>query len=126
MVSRPMTRSRSRVVYGPTRRSSYSSAAARATRCAAASRPPPATFVMLDADGSADPAEIPAFVEALMAGADFAKGSRFREGGGSSDITRLRRIGNRGAEWVVNVLFGTSTPTSATATTRSGGTACRR
>src|SRR5687767_2799244 len=30
--------------------------------------------VMLDADGSADPAEIPRFVEALVAGADFAKG----------------------------------------------------
>jgi glycosyltransferase involved in cell wall biosynthesis len=39
-------------------------------------------LVMLDADGSANPAEIPAFVETLMAGADFAKGTRFREGGG--------------------------------------------
>ena len=28
--------------------------------------------VMFDADGSADPAEIPAFVDALIAGADFA------------------------------------------------------
>ena len=36
--------------------------------------------VMFDADGSADPAEIPAFVDALVAGADFAKGSRFRRG----------------------------------------------
>ncbi len=65
-------------------------------------------LVMLDADGSADPAEIPAFVETLMAGADFAKGSRFREGGGSSDITRLRRIGNRGLNGVVNGLFRTA------------------
>ncbi len=65
-------------------------------------------IVMLDADGSADPAEIPAFVEALMAGADFAKGTRFRDGGGSSDITPLRRIGNRGLNGVVNLLFGTS------------------
>ena len=45
-------------------------------------------IVMLDADGSADPAEIPLFVEALSAGADFAKGSRFAPGGGSADITR--------------------------------------
>ncbi len=30
-------------------------------------------IVMLDADGSADPAEIPAFVAALVAGADFAR-----------------------------------------------------
>ena len=47
-------------------------------------------IVMFDADGSADPAEIPAFVAALVAGADFAKGSRFAAGGGSDDITLLR------------------------------------
>ena len=46
----------------------------------------PATVVMFDADGSADPAEIERFVEALQ-GADFAKGSRFTPGGGSADIT---------------------------------------
>jgi glycosyltransferase involved in cell wall biosynthesis len=48
----------------------------------------------VDADGSADPAEIPRFVAALMDGADFAKGSRFLPGGGSADITRLRAHGN--------------------------------
>jgi glycosyltransferase involved in cell wall biosynthesis len=63
--------------------------------------------VMLDADGSADPAEIPAFVAALNAGADFAKGSRFRPGGGSADITPLRRLGNRVLNGIVNVLLGT-------------------
>lgn len=65
-------------------------------------------LVMLDADGSADPSEVPAFVETLMAGADFAKGTRFREGGGSSDITRLRRVGNRALNGTVNLLFRTS------------------
>jgi glycosyltransferase involved in cell wall biosynthesis len=65
-------------------------------------------LVMLDADGSADPAEIPAFVQVLLAGSDFAKGSRFRDGGGSSDITRLRRIGNWALSTTVNVLFRTS------------------
>jgi glycosyltransferase involved in cell wall biosynthesis len=65
-------------------------------------------IVMLDADGSTDPAEIPAFVEPLLTGADFAKGSRFVAGGGSADITRLRRAGNRVLGAVVNVLFGTS------------------
>jgi glycosyltransferase involved in cell wall biosynthesis len=49
---------------------------------------------LVDADGSADPSEIPQFVDALLNGADFAKGSRFLPGGGSSDITRLRSIGN--------------------------------
>jgi glycosyltransferase involved in cell wall biosynthesis len=65
-------------------------------------------IVMFDADGSADPAEIPAFVSALVAGADFAKGSRFAAGGGSDDITLLRRTGNAGLNGVANALFGTS------------------
>jgi glycosyltransferase involved in cell wall biosynthesis len=65
-------------------------------------------IVMLDADGSTSPTEIPRFVDALVAGADFAKGSRFLEGGGSSDITRLRRSGNALLSAAVNVLYGTS------------------
>ncbi len=63
--------------------------------------------VMFDADGSADPDEIPRFVEALVSGADFAKGSRFTEGGGSDDITPLRNAGNAGLNLVANTLFGT-------------------
>jgi hypothetical protein len=63
--------------------------------------------VMLDADGSADPAEIPRFIEALEAGADFAKGSRFLEGGGSADITRLRSLGNTFLSGTANLLHGT-------------------
>ncbi|MFI5026263.1 MAG: glycosyltransferase, partial [Solirubrobacterales bacterium] len=63
--------------------------------------------VMLDADGSADPAEIPRFVEALEAGADFAKGSRFLDGGGSADITRLRSLGNSVLSGTANLLHGT-------------------
>ena len=63
--------------------------------------------VMLDADGSADPAEIPRFVEALEAGADFAKGSRFLPGGGSTDITGLRSLGNSVLSGTANLLHGT-------------------
>jgi hypothetical protein len=63
--------------------------------------------VMLDADGSADPMEIPQFVAALTAGADFAKGTRFSDGGGSSDITRVRAWGNRRLNGLANLLFGT-------------------
>jgi glycosyltransferase involved in cell wall biosynthesis len=65
-------------------------------------------IVMIDADGSTDPAEIPSFVAALAEGADFAKGSRFAPGGGSSDITRLRRLGNQALGMFVNAMFGTS------------------
>jgi glycosyltransferase involved in cell wall biosynthesis len=64
--------------------------------------------VMFDADGSADPAEIDRFVEALVAGADFAKGSRYAPGGGSLDITPLRQVGNRFLNKIMNVSFGTS------------------
>jgi Glycosyl transferase family 2 len=64
-------------------------------------------IVMVDADGSADPAEIPLFVRTLLEGADYAKGSRFAEGGGSSDITRLRREGNRVLNALVNLLCRT-------------------
>jgi len=63
--------------------------------------------VMLDADGSADPGEIPAFVAALAAGAEFAKGTRFDRGGCSHDITRFRRMGNAMLNRLVNMLFGT-------------------
>ena len=64
-------------------------------------------IVMIDADGSTDPAEIPSFIDALTSGADFAKGSRFAPGAGSSDITPLRRLGNWMLGMVVNSLFGT-------------------
>jgi len=47
------------------------------------------------------------FVRALLDGADFAKGTRFATGGGSSDITRLRRLGNRMLSAVVNLCHGT-------------------
>jgi glycosyltransferase involved in cell wall biosynthesis len=65
-------------------------------------------IVMLDADGSTDPAEIPAYLDQLFAGADFAKGSRFMPGGGSADITPVRKLGNRFLNGIVNILFGTS------------------
>jgi len=63
--------------------------------------------VMLDADGSADPGEIPRFIAALEAGADFAKGSRYMEGGGSADITRLRSLGNSVLSGTANAMHGT-------------------
>lgn len=62
-------------------------------------------IVMLDADGSANPCEIPQFVDALIAGNEYAKGSRFLKGGGSADITPLRRSGNSMLCFLVNSLF---------------------
>ncbi|MGW0782837.1 glycosyltransferase family 2 protein [Streptomyces sp. NPDC002913] len=63
-------------------------------------------IVMVDADGSADGEEIVSYVSALVGGADFAKGSRFANGGGTDDMTPVRRLGNRALCTVVNRKFG--------------------
>jgi glycosyltransferase involved in cell wall biosynthesis len=62
-------------------------------------------IVMMDADGSMEPAEITSFVTALERGYDFVKGSRRLPGGGSADLTAIRRLGNRALTSAVNVLF---------------------
>ena len=64
--------------------------------------------VMLDADGSMDPGEIERFLRALADGADFAKGSRFLPGGGTTDMTWLRAFGNGVLVRLTNLLLGTS------------------
>jgi glycosyltransferase involved in cell wall biosynthesis len=61
--------------------------------------------VTLDADGSTDPEEIPKFIEPLLGGYDFAKGSRFLNE--SPVMPRLRHFGNRLFVWLTNILFGT-------------------
>lgn len=63
-------------------------------------------IVTIDADGSADPAEIPAFVGALLAGADFVKGSRFLQGGETDDMEWYRKLGNWGLVKLVRIAFG--------------------
>ncbi|MFE6407452.1 glycosyltransferase family 2 protein [Streptomyces sp. NPDC057837] len=65
-------------------------------------------IVMLDADGSMTPAEIPHYLHFLDNGYDFVKGSRFIAGGGSLDITRFRRLGNRTLLAAANHLYHTS------------------
>ena len=65
-------------------------------------------IVMIDADGSTDPSEIPAFIACLLDGADFAKGSRFLKNArsGTADMPLLRKLGNWGFVMAVRVLFG--------------------
>ncbi|MAU12575.1 MAG: glycosyl transferase [Anaerolineaceae bacterium] len=63
-------------------------------------------IVMLDADGSMAPEEITLFVGALLAGAEFVKGSRFMQGGGTSDMEFHRYLGNYGLLMVARLLFG--------------------
>lgn len=63
--------------------------------------------VMIDADGSMDPAEIESFVELLDQGYELVKGSRFLPGGGTTDITWVRGFGNARLRDVANFLYGT-------------------
>jgi glycosyltransferase involved in cell wall biosynthesis len=65
-------------------------------------------IVALDADCSMHPREILVLVSALLAGADFAKGSRFMQGGGTSDMTFVRMAGNWGLTQTVRLLYGGS------------------
>ena len=62
--------------------------------------------VMIDADGSMDPVEIERFVEPLAAGYEFVKGSRFLPGGGTADMTRLRKGGHVLLLALANFAFG--------------------
>jgi glycosyltransferase involved in cell wall biosynthesis len=64
--------------------------------------------VMIDADGSTDPREMGRFVSALEDGADFVKGSRHMDGGGSADLTVVRSWGNRVLVGVANALYGST------------------
>lgn len=63
-------------------------------------------IVMLDADGSMAPEEIPVYVGAILAGADFVKGSRFVQGGGTDDMEFHRKLGNKGLMAIARLLFG--------------------
>lgn len=62
-------------------------------------------IVMIDADGSMSAREIPHFVHFLTHGYDFVKGSRFMAGGGSLDITPVRRAGNWALMSLVNAMY---------------------
>ncbi len=62
-------------------------------------------IVAMDADGSMSPEEIPQYLYFLEHGYDFVKGSRFVAGGGSLDITLIRKLGNRALLAAANLLF---------------------
>ncbi|MBL7254384.1 glycosyltransferase family 2 protein [Paractinoplanes lichenicola] len=62
--------------------------------------------VTLNGDGSTDPADIPRFVRALVAGADVALGSRYSPGGGDLTGGRLRRWADLLLIWLLNTVLG--------------------
>lgn len=65
-------------------------------------------IVMMDADCSTNPEEIPLFCAALLSGADFVKGSRFLQGAGTADMEFHRMLGNWAFVLFTRLLFGGS------------------
>ncbi len=64
--------------------------------------------IMMDADGSHDPGEIPLLIQPVLDGYDVSKASRFLPGGGSDDFTTFRRFGNKMFVVMVNNLYGSN------------------
>ena len=62
-------------------------------------------IVTLDADGETDPEDMPRFIEPLLAGYDFVKGSRFATGWRHKPPHRL--LGNFVIANTCNILYGT-------------------
>ena len=63
-------------------------------------------IVTIDADGSMNPAEIPAFIEPILNGYDYVKGSRFLPQGGTTDMVWYRKLANKMFVSLVNILYG--------------------
>ncbi|WP_324338961.1 glycosyltransferase [Baekduia sp.] len=63
-------------------------------------------IIQMDADGSHDPAAIPALLAALDAGADLAVGSRYVAGGATPDWPLRRRILSRGGCAYARLVLG--------------------
>ena len=63
-------------------------------------------IVMMDADLSHKPIELDILLKGLSEGYDICMGSRFLKGGGTEDMTYLRKIGNCIFVQMVNCFFG--------------------
>ena len=63
-------------------------------------------FMMLDADGTYPPEDIPKFVSALEAGNEIVLGSRFRGTMADGAMTHLNAIGNRALSILAHLLYG--------------------
>ncbi|MFH8623192.1 glycosyltransferase family 2 protein [Streptomyces vietnamensis] len=63
-------------------------------------------IVLMNADGSMSPHEIPHYLHYLESGYDFVKGSRFIAGGDYADYPLSRRLGHRALLRVAHRLYG--------------------
>lgn len=62
--------------------------------------------VIMDADGSHDPKELPRLLEPVLDGYDASHGSRLLPGGGSNDFSVFRKLGNKMFVSLVNYMYG--------------------
>lgn len=80
-------------------------------------------IIMMDADGSHDPKDIPAIVDKVERGYEYVMASRYAPGGRSDDDTFIRWFGNRFFTWLTNAAHSTRVTDSLylyTAITRDG------
>lgn len=80
-------------------------------------------IVMMDADGSHNPADIKKIIDKFKEGYDYVMASRYMKGGRSEDDTVIRFIGNKVFTWMTNVVQGTDVTDSLylfTAISRKG------
>ena len=80
-------------------------------------------IIMMDADGSQNPQDIPKLLAKIKIGFEYVMASRYISGGGSDDDTWLRRFGNLLFTWMTNQIHGTNVTDSLylfTAITRNG------
>lgn len=80
-------------------------------------------LIMMDADGSHNPADIPKLVEKVRRGGEYVMASRYASGGHSEDDTIIRWFGNRMFTLMTNMVHGTRVTDSLylfTAITRAG------
>ena len=64
-------------------------------------------IIMMDADGSHDPKDIPAIVDKVERGYEYVMASRYAPGGRSDDDTFIRWFGNRFFTWLTNAVHST-------------------
>lgn len=80
-------------------------------------------IIMMDADGSHDPKDLPAIVDKVERGYEYVMASRYAPGGRSDDDTFIRWFGNRFFTWLTNAVHSTRVTDSLylyTAITREG------
>ncbi|MEM0201449.1 MAG: glycosyltransferase family 2 protein, partial [Candidatus Micrarchaeaceae archaeon] len=65
-------------------------------------------LISMDADLSNDPKELKLIIDSIKIGYDICMGSRFISGGGTEDMSLIRKFGNRFFVFLVNLSFNSN------------------